>query len=310
VGSEMCIRDSPYLSGLAVAIAKSSGARSAFIAYGSELLPRRWAHRLVLAPIIATDIAVCISAHTSDLVRRRSWRGHPHIAVLHPMLRSPWLVSAIPHRRPSTGLRLVSVSRLVEGHKNFEMLIRLCAVLHPLGVVERLTIIGGGPRLGALRKKAAALGLHNVVDLPGYLLPGEVGKIFSSSHVGLLASRDSMAERVFEGFGLVVHELAGAGLPVLAGAAGGTSEALQEPWGYSLDPDDLWAWVEVVERLFNDENRRREMGSAALAWANSIDPLGSARAFARVLIEKRPIEKPNGTSDDPHPSFSLGLPQR
>jgi phosphatidylinositol alpha-1,6-mannosyltransferase len=204
----------------------------------------------------------------------------------------------------------VSVSRLVEGHKNFEMLIRLCAVLRPLGVVERLTIIGGGPRLAALRKKVAALGVDDVVDLPGYLPQGEVGDILGSAHVGLLASRDSMAERVFEGFGLVVHELAGAGLPVLAGAAGGTTEALHEPWGYSLDPDDLWAWVEAVEQLFNDENRRREMGSAALAWANSIDPLGSARAFARVLLEKRSIETPNGTSDDPHPSFALGLRQR
>jgi glycosyltransferase involved in cell wall biosynthesis len=177
---------------------------------------------------------------------------------------------------------------LVEGHKNFELLIRLCAVLHPLGIVERLTIIGGGPRLGALRSKVAALGLSEVVKLPGHLPPLEVGSILGLSHVGLLASRDSMAERVFEGFGLVVHELAGAGLPVLAGAAGGTTEALHEPWGRKLDPDDLWSWVEAIEQLYADENQRRQMGAAALAWARSIDPVGSARAFARVVLEKRP----------------------
>jgi glycosyltransferase involved in cell wall biosynthesis len=148
--------------------------------------------------------------------------------------------------------------------------------------------------------------MDQAVDLPGHLPPREVGIILSSSHVGVLASRDSMAERVFEGFGLVVHELAGAGLPVLAGAAGGTTEALQEPWGRSLDPDDLWGWVEAIEHLYTDEDQRREMGAAALAWANAIDPLGSARAFARVLFEKHPGKKPNGTREDRHRSFALG----
>jgi glycosyltransferase involved in cell wall biosynthesis len=300
----------PYLSGLAVAIAKSSGARSAFIAHGSELLPRRLAHRLALAPLIAADIAVCVSSHTAELVRRRGWRQHPHVTVLHPMLRSPWLVAAIPRREPATGLRLVTIGRLVEGHKNFEMLIRLCAVLHPLGVVESLTIIGGGPRLDALRRRVAALGLSGVVDLPGHLSSEEVAVILGSSAIGILASRDSLAERVFEGFGLVVHELAGAGLPVLAGAAGGTIEAVHEPWGRTLDPDDLWAWVQAIEQVYTDEDQRREMGTAALAWASLIDPLGSARAFARVLLEKHPGKKPSGTPENRRRSFALWPRQR
>src|SRR2546426_722815 len=104
----------PYLSGLAVAIAKSSGARSACIAYGRELLPHRLRHRAALAPLIATDVAICISAYTSAVVKRRAWLRHPLVRVIHPMLRSPWLVSAIPHREPATGLRLVTLSRLVE----------------------------------------------------------------------------------------------------------------------------------------------------------------------------------------------------
>jgi glycosyltransferase involved in cell wall biosynthesis len=152
--------------------------------------------------------------------------------------------------------------------------------------------------------------MDQAVDLPGHLPPREVGIILSSSHVGVLASRDSMAERVFEGFGLVVHELAGAGLPVLVGAAGGTIEALHEPWGRKLDPDDLWAWVEAIEQLYGDEDRRREMGTAALAWASSIDELGSAREFARVLLEKRPSHDPSSNGEDRPPSFALGARRR
>src|SRR5438132_14075782 len=40
----------PYLSGLAIVLAKGSGARSASIAYGRELVPRRLRNRLALAP--------------------------------------------------------------------------------------------------------------------------------------------------------------------------------------------------------------------------------------------------------------------
>jgi phosphatidylinositol alpha-1,6-mannosyltransferase len=173
------------------------------------------------------------------------------------------------------------------------MLIRLCAVLHPIGVVERLTIIGGGPRRLALREKAAALSLKEVVDLPGHLPENEVRALLSTCHIGLFASRDSMAEGGFEGFGLAVHELAAAGLPVLVGAAGGATEAAHDPWARQLDPDDLWAWVEAVEYLYANEDQRAAMGEAALAWANAIDPLASAKKFTGALLQQ-PSGAPKG----------------
>jgi phosphatidylinositol alpha-1,6-mannosyltransferase len=173
---------------------------------------------------------------------------------------------------------------LREGYKNLELLIRLCAVLHPIGLVERLTIIGGGPRLGALREKAAALGLKDVVHLPGHLLEDDVRAVLATSHVGLFASRDSMAEGGFEGFGLAVHELGAAGLPVLVGTSAGAAEAAHNPWARLLDPDDLWEWVEAVDELYSKEDQRLAMGAAALAWATEIDPIHSARCFSRVLL--------------------------
>lgn len=172
-----------------------------------------------------------------------------------------------------------------EGYKNLEILIRLCAVLHPIGVVERLTIIGGGPRIGALREKVAALNLGDVVDLPGHLPESELGALLSTCHVGLVPSRNSMAEGGFEGFGLAVHEFAAAGLPVLVGAAGGATEAIHDPWARELDPEDLWSWVEVIDGLYANEDHRLAMGVAALTWAKSIDHLDSARSFSEALLQ-------------------------
>jgi phosphatidylinositol alpha-1,6-mannosyltransferase len=176
---------------------------------------------------------------------------------------------------------------LIDGYKNLEMLIRLCAVLHPIGVVDQLTIVGGGPRRTALLEKAAALGLKSVVDLPGHLPEAQIRALLATCHVGLFASRDSTAEGGFEGFGLAVHELAAAGLPVLVGAAAGATEAAHPPWARLLDPDDLWAWVQAAENLYANEEQRLAMGTAALAWANAVDPTDSAKRFTRALLQQR-----------------------
>lgn len=276
----------PYLSGLSVAAASVLGARSGSVVYGLELVPRNVKHRLALAPLAAIGTVVAISDHTAAAAVRAGAR-QSRVTVVRPRLRPPWLASTAP-RRPSTrGLRLVTLSRLTEGYKNLELLLRLVAVLHPLGVVDRLTIIGGGPRQSALRAKAAALDVGDIVDLPGHLADDELGRLLSDCDVGLFASRDSIAERGFEGFGLVVHELAAAGLPVLVGAAAGAVDAVAPPWARLLDPDDLWLWVEAVENLHANEADRLAMGAAALEWVLAVDPLESARDFARALLRTR-----------------------
>jgi len=276
----------PYLSAPAVVAAAIMRARSGCAVYGREVVPHATRHRVALAPLAAVGSVVAISDHTAGLAVRAGAR-RSRVSVVRPRLRSPWLASTAPQRPPTRGLHLVTLSRLSEGYKNLEMLLRLVAVLRPLGVVDRLTIIGGGPRQSILQERAAALGVGDAVDLPGHLADEEVGRLLSDCELGLFASRDSIAERGFEGFGLVVHELAAAGLPVLVGAAAGALDAAVSPWARLLDPDDLWSWVEAVEDLHADEASRLAMGEAALEWALATDPAESAREFARALLSPR-----------------------
>ena len=181
-------------------------------------------------------------------------------------------------------MKIVALSRLTEGYKNFELLIRLAAVLHPLGAVESVTIVGGGPRLDALRAKAQALGVGDVVSLTGYLPDSEVFAMLAASHLGVFPSRDSAAEGGFEGFGLVVHEMAFAGLPVLVGNAGGAADIVAEEWAVPLDPDDLYAWVDAVAGLHGDEERRCALAKVALHWASKIDTTAGARRYRNAVF--------------------------
>ena len=249
-----------YLSGLGVAVAMASGARSACIAYGRELTPRRPLLRLSLAPLAMVTRVLAISTHTARLVRRAGARPSS-IRIVQPALRSPWLAVDACGRDAGRGLRLATLTRLSDGYKNIELLLRLTAVLHPIGVIEQLTVIGSGPRRELLRTKAAELGVAQAVAFPGRVPDLEVIDVLSNSHVGVFASRDSLAERGFEGFGLVIHELAAGGLPVLVGSAAGAVDSAAHSWATLLDPDDLWAWVEAVETLYGDEAGRRGLRS-------------------------------------------------
>lgn len=283
----------PYLSGPALLIAASTTSRSACIAYGRELVPGRSAHRLAIAPMLAMHSVIAISSYTARVARSTGVR-RSRLSVVRPVIQAPWRALTPTSRPLGTGLRLFAISRLHEGYKNLELLLRVCAVLHPLGVVDQLTIVGDGPRLGTLRAKVMDLGLDGIVSLPGYLSEDEIVSQLSTSHLGLFPSRHSFAEGGFEGFGLVVHELAAGGLPVLVSSAAGARDTAVVPWARLLDPDDIWAWVEAIENLYENESLRSTLSTAALEWANSIDPTESARQFASIVLGRRPSKITKG----------------
>ena len=273
----------PYLAALAVLVAIPAGADSASLAFGSELLARGRANRLALRALRRVDTVVAISHHSADSVKRLGVASG-RIRVVTPLLAPPWLAASPPRRNPAMRLHLIALTRLTEGYKNIELLLRACAVLKPTGILERLTIIGTGPRLGALREKADQLGVADIVQFVGFVPDDAIANRFAEAHVGLFPSRFSPAEHGVEGFGLAIHEMAAAGIPVLVGNAGGAVDAADHAWAHLLDPDDVWSWVKAIEGFYNDEPRRFTLGTQALGWARAIDPTGSAEEFAQAMI--------------------------
>ena len=176
------------------------------------------------------------------------------------------------------------MTRLAEGYKNLEVLLRVVKVLSGTGEIERLTIVGGGRRLAALQAKANRLGVADLVHFTGPVDDKALGALIQDAHLGLFPSRSSITEAGFEGFGLVVQELASAGLPVIVGAAAGALDAASPEWSVLVDPDDLHAWVKAVEWLAGNEADRMRMAKAAMVWADQIDPVTTARRFVDTLI--------------------------
>lgn len=273
-----------YLTPLALVTAGMAKAPCTVLAYGNEVIPRRFLHRLPLAALRAAGSIVAISEFTASRVERLGVAPR-RIKVAHPGLRAPRKCLPLPRRRESDQpLRLVALTRLADAYKNVELLLRVARVLSATGAVEVLTIIGDGPLRAAMERKSVDLGVESFVRFPGRLDDEAVGRVLTEAHLGLFPSRFSPAEGGFEGFGLVIQEFAAAGLPVLAGDAGGVPDACHPSWSILLDPSDVRAWVTTITRLAGDEDERFSLVEGAHRWACDVDGIG-VRELVKAIAQ-------------------------
>jgi glycosyltransferase involved in cell wall biosynthesis len=106
--------------------------------------------------------------------------------------------------RDSTTLRLLSIGRLV-AQKRHDLLVRALARIRVQRPAE-LTILGRGELEGDLRALAESLGVADHVHFPGFVT--DTTRYLAASDIFVLASD-------FEGFGNVIVEALGHGLPVV-----------------------------------------------------------------------------------------------
>lgn len=154
----------------------------------------------------------------------------------------------------------------------------LDALPHALRHCPHLTlaVAGAGPALPALRRQAAALGIHGRVRFVGYLdrraeLPG----CYAAADLFVFASRT-------ETQGLVLLEAMAAGLPVLACAVLGTREIVEPRRGALPAPQEAAAFGREMAALANDPARRAAMAEAGRAFAAEWTTEACARRLAAV----------------------------
>ncbi len=156
------------------------------------------------------------------------------------------------------------------------------ALRHPQA---RLLILGNGPD----RTKLEGLvpdGLRDRVVFLGHREPHEIPEIFAAAHVFCLPSRH-------DGWGVVVNEAIGAGLPVVVSDAVGAGHDLVRNGvnGYLTGTDDQEQLAEVLDRIVGDAQLRAHLAAASQAMARdwSLDE-GVSRwltAAATVLAQGR-----------------------
>jgi len=155
---------------------------------------------------------------------------------------------------------ILSVARLVP-RKGIDQLI---AALIRLPANTRLVVVGDGEdrrRLEAL----TALVEDRVTFVP-HATDEERNAWYAAADVFALPVRETADD--VEGFGIVFLEASLAGLPIVAGKSGGVAEAVVDgETGLSVDPTDVDAIADVLNRLIHDQSLRQTLGLRGKARA-------------------------------------------
>jgi glycosyltransferase involved in cell wall biosynthesis len=247
---------------------------------GGALVTTRPAYNLLAARLAHGSVAAIGQEHmhfaahrprlTADI--RRGYRRLDALTVLtsddaRDYARLAPRVELIPNPVPpldggvsaQTSPVAVAAGRL-NRQKGFDLLIRAWAEVAERRPDWRLEIHGSGPERSALERLIAGTGLRDRVALRGRTKT--LGAAMADASLFVLSSR-------FEGFGLVLVEAMGKGLPVVSfDCPRGPSDIVDDGVdGLLVPPEDVDALAQAVLTLIDDEPRRRRSAAAALSKA-------------------------------------------
>lgn len=148
---------------------------------------------------------------------------------------------------PNDALVVASGAQFIE-RKGHRYLLEAIAALQASMPRLRVLLFGKGPLEAELRLLSERLGLSACVQFPGFRddLDDFLGAFDLLVHTALA-----------EGLGVITLKAAAAGLPVVAFAAGGVTEAVADgQTGVLVPPGDCDALAAALARLLNDNERR------------------------------------------------------
>ena len=197
----------------------------------------------------------------------------------------PLSTSARGRNEPGSGPVILCVCRLVARKGPSTLIAALPRILarHPGTILQ---IVGDGSDRRRLQRAARAGGVSSSVQFVGPVPWSSLPGYYAAADVFALPTRERFRGLETEGFPLVYLEAASAGLPVIAGAAGGVGEAVADgETGIIVDgrsPDETAA---AIIRLLDDPVLARRMGTlgrnrvlSGFTWDDTVDRFRTALA--------------------------------
>jgi glycosyltransferase involved in cell wall biosynthesis len=199
----------------------------------------RW-HGAAQWPVVWTAVSTAAAQAVSTALD-----GTPVAVLPNGIEPSDWQNPSLP---PSSSVpTLISVMRMVRRKRPLALLDMLLDLQARHPGQFRAILVGDGPLLPRLRRRAAASDSGHCIGLTGALSRPEVRRILFSGDLYV-----SPAPR--ESFGLAALEARTAGLPVLAHAGSGSADFIRsgvEGWLTESDED----LASTIERLLADPSR-------------------------------------------------------
>ena len=183
---------------------------------------------------------------------------------------------------PLRGKRIIlSISRLIS-RKGHEYLLRAMPQILAHVPDAHCLVVGDGPLAPSLRSLACELGIADHVTFLGPIAQDAIAPLYRASDVFVLPCH-TLENGDTEGFGLVFIEANACGLAVVAGAAGGTIEAVIDgETGLIVDgtkPDEI---ADATCRILGDRELALRLAEGGWRRAQACDWSQVASEFLRI----------------------------
>lgn len=206
----------------------------------------RWRDRLKRALLPKCE-NIAISSAIGATIRT------PHVVIGNPYRDDLFQQGADAPRERD----LIFAGRLVSD-KGVDLLFRALNALGRKGLKPDLTVVGGGPEEGNLRRLAGELGIAEQVDFRGPKNAAELAKLFNAHRILVVPSRWA------EPFGVVALEGAASGCVVVGSEQGGLKEAIG-PCGRTFENGNMEALAAALAELLGSAGLRNQIRSHAEA---------------------------------------------
>lgn len=226
------------------------------------------------------DRVIAVSRYTRELALGAGARAdriviiNPGVDVVRPVVTGG--------ERPPAGV--LTVSRLDDRYKGHDVVMRAFPLVRAKVPQARWRIVGDGPLRPILEDRAVAVGLEGSVDFCGRVSDEVRDHEFERARVFCMVSRLPAAGFAGEGFGIVYLEANAHGLPVVAGAVGGATDAVVDgETGLLVDPQDHVAVAEALITLLRDPAMAERLGHAGAIRARKMSWDAASRRVEEEL---------------------------
>ncbi len=229
-----------------------------------DVARRSAARRWLLARVLRGAEAVC--ANSDALAGEIAEFAGREVKTVHPVLSTDFLASADSAGEPSKWsqvdgkLHLITVGRLV-ARKNHAAVLRAMESRPEI----QYHIVGEGPARGDLEALVGELSLQDRVQFHGTQTGKPLAELYKQADVFVTLATKSPTDR--EGFGIVYLEAQYCGVPVVAYAQPGVTEAIGPKSGWVINSEA--EFNDLLDRLIADRSTIEQMSQDARSFVES-----------------------------------------
>jgi len=280
----------PHLAPVGWLASLASGAPYAVWCHGIEVWgPLDRATRFALQ---RADRVFAPSRFTAEQVEGRARLPAGSVIVM-PHCVPPELAGSAADAAVRVPSSVLTVARLHPDHayKGIDTLIDAWPTVTASLPDATLTVVGEGPDRERLQRRASDLGVADSIVFAGRLADDALAEAYATSSLFALPARHRTGPGAQgEGFGLVFVEAGVAGLPVIAGAGGGTDDAVEhDVSGLLVDPIDTAAVAAAIVRVLSDRELAARLGGGGRRLASTRYSYEAFRASVIGLVDSMPI---------------------